>query len=123
LAFSPFHGNLLATSSADCTVKLWSIPDEGITANHDKWDANLDEHCKKVSLIGWHPSAEYTLAAADIGGTVKIWDVQSEKSMFDYTGNTAVPWSMQWNHDGSMIGLITKEKKMHIVDPRQQAAA
>jgi len=75
LAFSPFHGNLLATSSADCTVKLWSLPDEGITENYEKFDANLNEHCKKVSLLQWNPSSEYTLATADIGGTVKIWDV------------------------------------------------
>ena len=75
MSFSPFHDNILATASADATVKLWSIPDEGLSANVDKWDADLDEHVKKVNLLQWNPSCEYNLASSDIGGTVKIWDV------------------------------------------------
>jgi len=30
---------------------------------------------------------------------------------------------MNWNYDGSLIGSITKEKKMHILDPRQLGSA
>lgn len=29
---------------------------------------------------------------------------------------------MSWNYDGSNIGLLTKEKKMHIIDPRTEKA-
>lgn len=29
--FSPFNDNLLATASEDGTVKLWVIPEDGIT--------------------------------------------------------------------------------------------
>lgn len=29
--FSPFNDSLLATASEDATIKLWLIPDEGIT--------------------------------------------------------------------------------------------
>jgi len=25
---------------------------------------------------------------------------------------------MEWNHDGSRLAIITKEKKMHVLDPR-----
>ena len=30
---------------------------------------------------------------------------------------------MTWNYDGSQLGVITKERKMHIFDPRQMEAA
>ena len=33
LAWNPFNENQIASSSEDCTVKIWDIPDEGLTAN------------------------------------------------------------------------------------------
>lgn len=30
LDFSPFHDNILATSSADSTLKLWVLPEGGL---------------------------------------------------------------------------------------------
>ena len=66
----------------------------------------------------WHPSAEMTIASAGQNGGVRIWDVQMEKTMYNYTDNTAVPWSMSWNHNGSLVSLFTKEKKNHIIDTR-----
>jgi len=53
---------------------------------------------------------------------VRIWDVQLEKSVYRYDGNTSAPWSLAWNHDGSLTSIVTKDKKMHIIDPRQQSA-
>jgi len=31
IAFSPHNDNLIASGSKDCSVKLWLIPDEGLT--------------------------------------------------------------------------------------------
>ena len=39
--FSPFNDSLLATASEDGTVKLWSIPEEGITKDVIKADGEL----------------------------------------------------------------------------------
>jgi WD40 repeat protein len=35
-------------------------------------------------------------------------------------GNHA--WGMKWNYDGSRLAVITKNKQMHVFDPRQQDA-
>jgi WD40 repeat protein len=51
LSFSPHYENLLATSSADCTLKLWNIPDEGLTASIKQSDAELCGHTKKIMLL------------------------------------------------------------------------
>ena len=33
------------------------------------------------------------------------------------------PFALQWNFDGSMIASITKDKKLHIIDPRKNGTA
>lgn len=122
LDFSPFHQNMLATASADATLRLWAMPQGSLTETVDKAEAVLNGHSKKVMLMKWHPSAEFAIGSASQAGGVRIWDVQLERTQFNYSGNTAVPWSIAWNHNGSLMSLFTKEKKMHIIDPRQQAA-
>jgi len=42
--FSPFHDSILASASNDCTVKIWMVPDEGITQEVTTSDANLAAH-------------------------------------------------------------------------------
>ena len=33
LAFDPFDENAIASSSEDCTVMIWNIPDGGLTSD------------------------------------------------------------------------------------------
>lgn len=69
-------------------------------------------------MIQFHPSSEFTLASASLDGTVKIWDIQNEKAHLTYENLGKDPYCMQWNYDGSKLALITKEKKLHVLDPR-----
>ena len=94
------------------------IPNEGLTSNISKYDADMRAHAKKVMLVKWHPTAEFTLASASLDGTVKVWDIQSEKTTMDYTIG-GIPWSMNWNYNGSHLATISKDKMMHIFDPRK----
>jgi WD40 repeat protein len=71
----------------------------------------------------WHPTSSFTIGSASIDGNVKIWDVQSEKSTMGYQGIGQAPWSMEWNTNGSMLGVIGKDKKMHLFDPRSSSEA
>jgi len=80
LDFSPFHENMLSTCSTDGSVKIWMIPEGGLTANVSACDADLKGHAKKVMLMKWHPTSEFTLASSSMDGAVKIWDVQNENS-------------------------------------------
>lgn len=32
-------------------------------------------HSKKVMLLKWHPTTEFTLASTGLDGTVKVWDI------------------------------------------------
>ena len=119
MQFSPFHDNLLATASTDGTLKVWVIPDGGeVKENNNEPDSDLKGHSKKVMLCQFNPCSEFTLASAGMEGHVRIWDIQNEQSQMCYDKLGGVPWCMQWNPLGNQIGLINKEKKIHIVDPR-----
>lgn len=48
LAWNPFNDNEIASSSEDCTVKLWDIPDEGISENLTECKVDLKAHTRKV---------------------------------------------------------------------------
>lgn len=122
LDFSPFHDNILATASQDSTVKIWMIPDGGITETTSKCDADLMGHGKKVSLLKFHPTAEFLMATGSIDQSIKIWDVQNEKSVLELQLEKD-PICMNWNFDGSRLGAMTKDIKMTIYDPRQAEAA
>ena len=73
--FSPFNDALLATASEDGSVKLWVIPDEGVTTDIKDADAELRGHAKKLIFTKFHPVADYTLASGSADNTVRLWDV------------------------------------------------
>jgi len=84
--FSPFNDNLLSTSSEDGTIKLWLIPEEGVTKHITEWDGELKGHQKKVLLIKYHPCAENTLLSTAADNTVRIWDIENQSNSLTYSG-------------------------------------
>ena len=51
------------------------ITEGGLKETITNCDADLKGHSKKVMLLKWHPTAEFTLGSTSMDGAVKIWDV------------------------------------------------
>ena len=51
IAWNPFNENEIASSSEDCTVKLWDIPDSGLTENLTVCKIDLVAHSRKVGHL------------------------------------------------------------------------
>ena len=121
LMFSPFHDQLLASSSEDGKCKLWMIPEGGLTSHVMNEDMALLGHSKKVLSVRWHNSVENLLATASIDNTIKIWDVNEGKAAFSFNfANFAT--SMQWKPDGKVLGTMIKGSQMAFFDPRAESS-
>jgi WD40 repeat protein len=121
--FSPFNDYLLATASEDGTIKLWVIPEEGITKDVSECDAELRGHAKKLILSRFHPSSDYTMASCGADNTVRIWDITGQKCAITYDEVKSTSTSLEWSHNGSLLGLLTKDKTLNIFDPRKEGPA
>ena len=91
VAWSP-DGTMLATCSADETVRLWD------PARHRQLGTALAGHTGWVWSLAWSPDGK-TLATAGGDGdmTVRLWDVAGHRALgAPLTGHTAGLWSVAW---------------------------
>lgn len=117
--FNPFHDQIIATGSDDCSAKVWGIPSaEGLTEDMKEPLVDLNTHGKKVIFTQFHPCANNVLATGSADHTVKLWDISTGDEKQTITGNTETLQDMQWSYDGSMMATSCKDKSMRIFDPR-----
>jgi WD40 repeat protein len=119
--FSPFLDNLIATASQDGTVKLWNVPDGGLTSNLEVPFATLSGHSKRVMYVDWHPLAANVLVSAT-ADEVNLWDVEAGKVAIElpkvHKGQVT---SVTWSYDGALAATAAKDKSLRIFDPRGAA--
>jgi len=118
-AFNPFNEFILASGSTDCTVKIWSIPEGGLTETITESTVTLEGHLKKINNILWHPTANNVLLSTGSDQRVQLWDVEKGKEQvtIDNVFNDAIQ-SVCWNKNGSLLAVTNKDKKLRLVDPR-----
>jgi WD40 repeat protein len=78
VAFSP-TAHLLASASADASIKLWELP-EG------RCVATFAGHKKSVCSVAFSPDGR-TLASASFDGTLKLWDVRTRTNTLTLKGH------------------------------------
>jgi hypothetical protein len=109
--------NLIATASDDATVRLWEFSQEGVVEDLTVEKQKFTGHSKKVGLLNFSPTVAEIIASASFDNTVNVWNICNGQSYSKVQFNDGI-WSLDWNQNGSLIGLTTKEKMVYIVDPR-----
>jgi WD40 repeat protein len=126
MSWNPFHPWMLATGASDGALRLWKLPEHGLTGDisADQAAANLMGHGKRVDNLAWHPAAVNVLASTGSDNTVRIWDASTvqDKLKLDDIWKDQID-SISWNYDGSSLAVASRDKKLRIVDPRSKTAS
>ncbi|XP_044009355.1 coronin-2B-like isoform X3 [Aphidius gifuensis] len=118
IKFNPFNDNVIASCSDDCTIKLWHIPDAGLSRNLTEWLVELQGHKRRVSYIEWHPVAEGVIFSAGFDHLIIVWDINRGEAINIIDHHPDVIYSMSLNRDGSLLATTCKDKKLRVFEPR-----
>ncbi|KAF4092609.1 hypothetical protein AMELA_G00022710, partial [Ameiurus melas] len=121
LDFSPFDDYLLATCSADETVKLWRVCDPG-EEQPASANISLSPGDGRLELVLFHPTAAGLLAVGS-GRGVQVWDTSRDAALAVLEQHKEQLQSLAWKEDGSLLASSCKDKNLRIFDLRAQLTA
>uniref|UniRef100_A0A8D2PHW8 Coronin n=1 Tax=Zosterops lateralis melanops TaxID=1220523 RepID=A0A8D2PHW8_ZOSLA len=104
--FSPFDQFLLATGSADETVKVWRLPQSGQDISGDV-GLTLGPGGGPVDVLQFHPTADAVLASG-AGKRVTVWDLGQQQPLTVLDSHGDQLQSLTWKRDGRLLGTSCK---------------
>ena len=114
IAWCPHNDNVIASASEDCTVKVWQIPDGGVTRTMTDCVVDLNFHQRRVGIVMWHPSAQNILLSCGSDNNVCVWNVGTGECLVNF-GLPELVLSASFNWDGSEVIFTCKDKKIRRV--------
>ena len=105
VSFSP-NGKMLATASADKTVKLWDT-------STGKEIQTLKGHTNEVRWVSFSPDGKM-LATASSDNTVKLWDTSTRQEIKTLTGHRDAVWGVNFSPDGKMLATASADKTVRL---------
>ncbi|XP_052448741.1 uncharacterized protein LOC128007100 isoform X1 [Carassius gibelio] len=116
----PHNDHVIASGSEDCTVMVWQIPENGLTAPLSEPVVVLEGHSKRVGIVSWHPTARNVLLSAGCDNLIIIWNVGTGEALINLEDmHPDVIFSVCWSRNGSLICTACKDKKVRVIDPRK----
>ncbi|GFR97289.1 coronin [Elysia marginata] len=115
IAWCPHNDDVIASASEDCTVKVWQIPEGGLTENLTEPVVDLGIHQRRVTLLVWHPSAMNVLLSTSSDNTIILWNVGTGEAMLQVEMPDQI-YSGTFNFDGSRFVCTCKDKKLRVLD-------
>ena len=99
-------------------IKLWTIPDGGLTESMKEPTATLTGHTKPVTLLQWNPVADGVLASVGKEPSVRVWDTAKGLATVTLSGFEGLVQDFAWNASGSQLVTSDKNKSAKIFDVR-----
>lgn len=117
--FNPFHEHLIASASDDTTIKVWGIPEGGLSESCTDPLVDLHGHGRKVTLIKFHPTANNVLASTSADYSVRLWDIEKGGEIVQMGETTeSLYQDVAWSYTGSFLATTCKDKFVRLYDAR-----
>ncbi|XP_061673096.1 coronin-1C-A-like isoform X2 [Syngnathoides biaculeatus] len=117
----PHNDQVIASSSEDCSVMVWQIPENGLVTPMSEPAVELKGHSKRVGVITWHPTARNVLLSAGCDNIIMIWNVGTGEAMIILEDmHPDMIYNVCWNRNGSLICTACKDKSVRVIDPRKE---
>ena len=117
MLFSPYN-NILITGSKDCTIKLWSLPENNqlLNENINQPLLCINNFESGITNIKYHPSSNNILACTTSKNNIALIDLEAGKinNNFNLGENTSA-LSCAWNTNGSRLAVISKDGTISLV--------
>jgi coronin-7 len=117
-AFDPFNDHRIAIGCDNGTIQFWTIPDEGLNDNLDKFDSKLVAHNDRLTIIQFHPNANDVLASFAMDLVLIIWDLKLLEAKISISAHSEPLFGMSWSPDGVLLATLCKDQKIRVFDPR-----
>jgi WD40 repeat protein len=105
-------GTILASGSADQTIKLWNI-ETGESFTLPERDAFGDRSYRRVRVIAFSPDGKTLISGSD-DQSVRLWDVNKSKSLKTIYGHTQRVWSVTFSLDDKTLISGSDDGKISI---------
>lgn len=112
LAANKQHRNLLASGSADKTLKLWDL-------NTTKCAKSYTHHTDKVCSLAWHPKESTVLLSGSYDRTIVAADMRAPDAKAPRWGVESDVENVRWDpHDPNFFYVSTENGIIHYHDIR-----
>uniref|UniRef100_A0A4W3HRX1 Coronin n=1 Tax=Callorhinchus milii TaxID=7868 RepID=A0A4W3HRX1_CALMI len=122
MSWDPFDCSRLAVAGEDAKIRVWRIPDGGLTEIISKPETVLPGHPEKIYSIKFHPLAADILASSSHDMTVKIWNLDTGKMVIELKGHKDQIFSLCWSPNGQFLSTVCRDGKIRIYDPRRSVS-
>lgn len=117
IKWCPFHDDIIASGSEDCTVKIWQIPERGLVINLTDPIADLIYHQRRVGVVEWHPTVRNILLSAGADNKVCIWNVGTGEVLSEAELPNVI-FSASFSYNGSKLVTACKDKIVRVHNAR-----